>query len=255
MPSAIRHDREFSSKGLVTILVEVQGAKEDGLQSFLWKTFPDSDCFTCTGVAVPLPASKGIPHAGVIGVDGTLLWAGNPLAAPKQIEELIDAELTKVKKGWGDTAEARKVRAALFGRDDLAGAMALVEALPEGAERTALQAEVEHRHATAKRAVTTLQEQGRWLAAEDAAKNLRKSVGTRAEWVTEADQLLATFATDEGKAELAADKKLAKVEKALSDRKDERAAKDFAAIVKASGSTKVGQRAARLAAAFETKPD
>ncbi|HEX5050218.1 MAG TPA: hypothetical protein VFZ65_00470, partial [Planctomycetota bacterium] len=103
MPSAIKHDHEYSSKGLVTILVEAQGADAPTLEAFLWKTFPDNDCFSSVGTFVPIPESKGIPHGAVIGVDGTLLWAGNPLSAPKDIEDLIQAELTKVKKGWGDT--------------------------------------------------------------------------------------------------------------------------------------------------------
>ena len=248
MPSAIRHDRELSAKGLVTLLVETGGTKENAMQAFLWRTFPDNHAFACTGVGVPMPPAPGLPHGGVIGVDGTLLWAGNPLSAPKQISELIDAELAKVRKGWGDTADARKVRAALFGRGDLAAAQALVTALADGVERTTLQAEVDHRYATAKQAITNLQEQGRWLAAEDAAKELRKSVGDQATWVAEVDQLLATFATDAGKAELAADKKMAKVEKQLRDKQFEAAEKGLAAIVKTAGETKAGARAAQMLA-------
>jgi hypothetical protein len=122
VPSAIKHDHELSSKGLVSILVEAQGADEPTLESFLWSKFPDNDCFSSVGAFVPIPESKGIPHGAVIGVDGTLLWAGNPLGDSKKIEDLITAELAKVKKGWGDTAEARKLRAALYGKGDLAGA-------------------------------------------------------------------------------------------------------------------------------------
>lgn len=252
MPSAIKHDHEFKDKGLVTILTEKQGADAPTLEAFLWKTFPDNECFSCVGTFVPLPESKGIPHAGVIGVDGTLLWAGNPLSDPKKVEELVAQELAKVKKGWGDTAEAKKVRAALYGRNDLAGAMALVEAMPEGDERTKLGGEVEARHASAVKSVATLKEQGQWVVAQQRTKALLKSVGTRADWVSEAQGLVAEFDSDAGKAELALDKKLDKIVAQLRDKKGDNAPKQLQALLKDGGSTKVGARAQRLLTALQT---
>jgi len=254
VPSAIKHDHELSSKGLVSILVEAQGADEPTLESFLWSKFPDNDCFSSVGAFVPIPESKGIPHGAVIGVDGTLLWAGNPLGDSKKIEDLITAELAKVKKGWGDTAEARKLRAALYGKGDLAGAAAIVAAMPEGEERTKLQGEVDKRYASAKKSIATLQAQGRWLDAQTAAKNLQKSVGTKAEWVAEVTPLVAEFDTENGKAELAQDRKLDKIVKQLREKKGDGAPKQLQALIKSAGSTKVGERAARLLKALESPP-
>ncbi|HEX5051328.1 MAG TPA: hypothetical protein VFZ65_06120, partial [Planctomycetota bacterium] len=196
--------------------------------------------------------SKGIPHGAVIGVDGTLLWAGNPLSAPKDIEDLIQAELTKVKKGWGDTSEARKVRAALYGKGDLAGAANLVAAMADGDEKTQLQGEVDRRYASAKKGITTLQEQGRWLDAQAAAKELGKSVTAKPEWVAEVAPMLAEFDSEAGKAELALEKKLGKTLKQLRDKKADGAPKALAAIIKNGGNTKVGARAERLLKALET---
>ena len=119
MPSAIKHDAELSSKGLVTILVESQGSDQTQMEAFLWKRFPQNRCFSSVNTNVPIPRSGGLPHAAVIGVDGTILWSGNPLGQPKQIEELITAELAKVSKGFGDTPTQKKVRATLFGKDNL----------------------------------------------------------------------------------------------------------------------------------------
>lgn len=254
MPSAIKHDHEFKDKGLVTILTEAQGADAATLESFLWKTFPDNDCFSCTGTFVPLPESRGIPHAGVIGVDGKLLWAGNPLSDPKKVEELVAQELAKVKKGWGDTPDAKKVRAALYGKNDFAGAMLAVEAMAEGEERTKLEAEVKARHASTVKSVGVLQEQGRWLAAQQRAKGLLKSVGTRAEWATEAQSLVASFETDAAKAELALDKKIDKIVSQLRDKKGDAAPKQLQAMLKDGASTKVGERAQRLLTALQTTP-
>lgn len=252
MPSAIKHNEELASKGLVTILVEAQGADEATLEHFLWKTFPDNECFSSVGVTVPLPPSDGIPHGGLVGVDGTLLWAGNPLSATKQISELIDAELAKVKKGWGDTAEARKVRAALYGKGDLTGANTLVAAMAEGPERTALQAEVDARYASLKNAIKNLQEQGRWLEAQANAKSLAKAVAGNQTQTAEVATIVAEFDSDAGKAELAADKKLEKVVKMLRDKKLDSAPKALAAVLKTSADTKVGARAARMQKALET---
>lgn len=253
MPSAIKHDHEFAAKGLVTILVECQGADQNGLEAFLWKTWPENQCFSCVNVNVPLPPSRGIPHAGVLGVDGTLLWSGNPLGDAKKVEELIAAELDKVKKGWGDTPNQKKVRAALFGKDNLASAAALVAALPDGEERTMLQAEIDARYAVKKRAIATLQEQGNWLGAQSAAKDLLKSVGSQATWVAEVQPLVAQFDAEENKAEMAAAKKLDKVVQSLRTKKGDGAPKALEALLKDAGSTKVGARAQQLLTALRTK--
>jgi len=252
VPSAIKHDHEFSSKGLVTILVERQGAQQDNLEAFLWNRFPDSECFTCVGngTFVPLPESEGMPHAGVIGVDGTLLWAGNPLDAPKQIDDLIEAELTKVKKGWGATPDARKVRAALYGKGDFTAAQATITALPEGEERTALQAEFDKRYGVLKQSVTNLRDQGHWLAAHEAALELQKGV-VGGKQASEVAALVAEFDTDAAKAEIALDKKLDKVVKQLRDRKTDNAKKALQSLVKGAGASKVGERAKHLLAVLE----
>lgn len=250
MPSAIRHDHELSAKGLVTVLMEQQGADEAGLRAFLAQRFPDNDCFACVGGSVPTPEFKGIPHAALIGVDGRLLWDGSPSAGTKDVEALIDAELQKVKKGWGDTPEARKVRAALYGKGDLAGANVLIAAMQEGTERAALQKELDRRYDLGKTKVKALQEQGRWIEAQDAAKSLVKSVGTVAAWQTEAAQLLAEFDSAAGKAELAAEKKLAKVLKQMREGKTEEAAKALPGGLKTIGGTKVGERAQKLLTAL-----
>lgn len=252
MPSAIKHDHELSTKGLVSILVEAQGADAATLEGFLWKTFPDNDCFSCVGTMVPIPESRGIPHGAVIGVDGTLLWAGNPLSDPKKISELIEGELAKVKKGWGDTAEARKMRAALYGKEDLAGAAAAIAAMADGDAKSKLQAEIDARYASQKKAIETLKERGNWLAAQAQAKALLKSVGTNAAWVGEVTPIVAEFDSEAGKAELALEKKLEKIVKQLRDKKGDGAPKALKALAKDGGDSKVNARISRLLTALET---
>ena len=253
MPSAIKHDHELSKSGLVSILVEVQGANENELAAFLWKTFPGNDCFACTSTFVPNPEAPGIPNACVIGVDGTLLWSGNPLSDTKKIDELIAAELVKVKKGWGASAGARKVSASLYGKRDLAAALAAVEELPEGDERTQLQKEVDARFASAKKSIENLKSQGYFLKAEEQSKELARSVGQRAPWVTEVQPMVAEFDGEALKAEVALDKKLDKIQDQLRGKKGDGAPKALAALLKNEGSSKVLDRARALLLALQTK--
>lgn len=253
MPSAIRHDSEFHSQGLITILVECQGADDRALAAFLWKTFPENRCYTCTGTNVPIPPSRGIPNGALVGVDGTILWAGNPNAGGKQMEQLLATELEKVKKGWGDTPEAKKVRALLYGKKDLAGAMAAVESIQDADKRAALQKEVENRHASDVKAVEELKRQGQYLKAQDRAQALLRSVGARADWMGAAKQLVADFETPEAKEMLAFDKKVEKVEKQLRDKKGDAAQKALASMLKGGSETAVSGRAKALLEALQTK--
>lgn len=252
MPSAIKHDHELSKSGLVSVLVHSQQATPEQLHAFLLKTFPDNDCFVTPGAFVPTPESNGIPHAALIGVDGKLLWDGHPLGETKKIQELIDAELTKVKKGWGDTPEIKKVRAALYGKGDLFGAAAVVAAMPEGEQRTAMQGEVDRRYALRKKMIADQQEQGRWQLAQQTAKDLLKSVGTNAEWIAEVQPLVLAFDNPESKAELAVEKKLDKIEKQIRDKKRDGAPKALEALVKAAENSKVAARAKRILTALGT---
>ena len=252
MPSAIKHDHELASRGLVSILVESQGSDAAQLEAFLWKTFPDNDCFTCTGTFVPIPESRGIPHGALIGVDGSLLWAGHPLSDTKKIGELVEAELQKVKKGWGDTAEARKMRAALYGKGDFVGALAAIAAMPDGEPKTKLQGEIDKRYAVMKKSIEAQKTTGNWLAAQEQAKALLKGVGTKADWVAEVAPMVAEFDSEAGKAELALEKKLEKVVKQLREKKGDGAPKALKALVKDGANSKVGERIQRTLTALET---
>ena len=237
----------------MSILVEVQGADETTLEAFSWKNFPDNDCFSCTSTHVPIPEAKGIPNGALIGVDGTLLWSGNPLADPQKIEELIQAELTKVKKGWGTTPEAKKVRAALYDRGDLFAANAIVTAMPDGDQKSALQTEITSRYGVRKAAIDNLKNAGRWIDAQAAAKTLLKNVGTHAEWVAEVTPIATEFDGDPAKAEIAFEKKLEKIEKTLRDRKGDNAPKQLQALLKGTADGKVAARAQKTLKALEAK--
>lgn len=251
MPSAIRQHHELADKGLISILVEAQGADAQKLEGFLWQRFPDNDCFASVGCFVPIPESRGIPHGAVIGVDGKLLWAGNPIRDKAKIEELVEDQLKLMKKGWGDSSEARKVRAALYARGNFAAAAAIVTAMADGEEKSMLQQEVDARYATNKAAVDNLIKQGCWVKAQDAAKRLQKGVGKSPRWADDAAQLVKSFETDDSKAQIAADKKLAKIIKNMRKGKLEKAPKALEKLIAKIGQTSVVARASRMLAALQ----
>ncbi|MCB9879051.1 MAG: hypothetical protein H6835_15760 [Planctomycetes bacterium] len=252
MPSAIRHDAELKDKGLVSILVEVQGHGFQEVEHFLWERFPDNGCMVAPGTFIPIPDSAGIPHGALIGVDGTLLWAGSPLGDSSKVSDLIDEQLKLIKKGWGDTPTARKVHADLYGKNNLASAAAAVAALPDGDEKTTLQEEVDKRYQVLKDAVANLQKNGQWADAQDAAKALQKAVGRHETWAGEAAALVNEFASEAAKPELDADKQLAKILKAMRAGKGDKAPKELEKLIEKHGQTSVGQRADRILKALNT---
>lgn len=241
MPSAILQHHELAEKGLITILVESQGADNKKLEGFMWARFPDNDCFTSVNCFVPIPESRGIPHGAVISVDGKLLWAGNPIAGKQEVEKLVAEQLKLVKKGWGNSTTEKKVRAALYGRGNFSVAATLVAAMDEGDAKSMLQKEVDSRYAVRKAAIANLQKQGCWLKARDAAKLLLKGVGRHAEWASEASEIVASFASKEALAQISADKKLAKIIKNMRKGKLEKAPKALEKLIAKIGQTSIGQ--------------
>lgn len=90
------HDK-FKDKGLVVLAPHCQDADRDKLEVFALKhgiTYPVG--MKCDTSGYP---GQGIPRAAVIGVDGTVLWQGNPNGG--SVEKLIEAEIPKVDM-WGE---------------------------------------------------------------------------------------------------------------------------------------------------------
>ncbi|MFK7742268.1 MAG: hypothetical protein AB8H80_18285 [Planctomycetota bacterium] len=250
MPSAIQHDLELREKGLTTILVESQGATPDALARFLWQQFPTNECLSCVNVWLPLPRTGGLPNASLVSVDGTLLWSGNPLRDAAKLDELIAEQLQLVRKGWGASADAKKARAQLYGRNKLDAAQAIVRGMADGEEKAALQAEIDRRFELAKKRIAQLQERGHWQQAFGLAKELKASAGRSAAWATDIATLMATFESVQGKAELAAAKKLARIVKTMRKGKLAKVSKQLRKLVAKHGDTKVGARAERMLSAF-----
>lgn len=255
MPQAIEHDLEMRDRGLVVVLPEMQGATMESLPAFLWKTFPKLEARVVRGGGVPIVMGRGIPYSALIGVDGTLLWAGHPSSGGKDRDALIESELRKVATGWGDTPAARKARAQIYGKRDLAEAKKLIDALPEASapERADLQQELATAYAWRVRMVKALRDEARFLEAKAAAQALRKMVAGLPEWEAEVAPLLAAFDTPEDQTELTTSRRIETLLRAVRAKKMKlpEAGRGLRAIAKKGAGTAAGARAEQLANAFD----
>jgi hypothetical protein len=242
VPEAIKRDLKDRDQGLITLLMESQNLPADELGGFMLKNFPTSEARVAINRGDPLPPSQGIPYAGLIGVDGTLLWVGNPLENPKKLEEMVDAELKKRKDGFGPTPEVRKVRALLYGKSNYAEAKKAADAVADAEAKTKLAGEIEATFARSLKAVTALQDDGRYLAAKSTGEKLLRSVAGVPDYVEQATKANAVFATPEAAKELAADAKVEKFLKGAKDLKGDAYTKAFAALRKSIDGTKAASR-------------
>lgn len=93
LPDMAKLARRYDSKGLVVVGQEVQNSSKEDIQEVLKDArvaFP-----VTKGGSLPV-SSNGIPHVAVFGVDGKLIWHGNP--HNKEFEREVKKALREVKK-------------------------------------------------------------------------------------------------------------------------------------------------------------
>jgi len=86
---------KFGQKGLNLFAFEHQGTKPDDLKEFVKKNniiYPVS-----AGGGSSFSGSGGIPVGWLIGVEGKVIWQGNPAAESGKIDTLIKEEIDKIK--------------------------------------------------------------------------------------------------------------------------------------------------------------
>ncbi|MBB5352468.1 thiol-disulfide isomerase/thioredoxin [Haloferula luteola] len=97
LPELAKIAKRYEKKGLAVIGMEVQQSQKDAINKILDKSkvkYP-----VVAGGATPVNEGY-IPHAQIFGVDGQLLWAGNPHD---------DEFLRTIKKGLKDVGESTLV--------------------------------------------------------------------------------------------------------------------------------------------------
>jgi hypothetical protein len=253
VPQAIKHDLEMRERGLVVILPECQGAALETLPAFLWQHFPTLQARVSIEHGTPVTRGRGIPWSALIGVDGKLLWSGSPSSGAKQVAALLETELKKVASGWGATPEAKKARAQLHGKRNLAEAKKVIDALADdNQEKAALQQELTAAFQWRIDGVKLLRDEGRFVEAKAAAAAAKKAVTGVAEWEAQVTPLVAAFESPEDQKELTYAKKIDGVLAGIRDKKTKvaDAIKPLRAIAKSAAGTKAGERAEKLADAF-----
>lgn len=115
---------QLAADGLNILAFEAQGHDAAAIKAKLaekgGKTYAVS-----AGGANRYETGGAVPHAWIIGVDGKVLWEGNPAAKQEEMDALIQAELAKVKYpklGRKDLDKAVAPAAARFMKRDYTGA-------------------------------------------------------------------------------------------------------------------------------------
>lgn len=241
-------------KGLVLILLDTHNKKREQIEASVLRLFPGSLSLLTRTQKPPIAYLDNgpPPDVALIGVDGTLLVAGSHATDFGRAAKQAKAEIKRLKSGWGEHKQAKKARALAFGKGDLAGAWALLEAAMQAdqdqPELLAAQAEFTARQMSWTNSVQHLRDAGEPLRARESARALAKSVAGHAEWAAQAEELLETFETDEAKSELELDEALAAIVKGWRKKAPRKAdVKKLEGLAESHGETKVGARAAHLA--------
>jgi hypothetical protein len=241
---------------LVVILMEIKNHDATYLRALQMAQLPGARCWLMKNQDLPVvfdDTTGPPPKMALIGVDGTLLYAGSYQGANK-VKKLLETEVEKVEKGWGTDPLARKARALAWGQRKLGEAHALLEPALGGSaspELTTLAAEIEKRFDTLVRSVNHFAEQGEATRMAGALAALRAATDVIPAWEARmsgmnVDQAAALLVSElDGELDdLLKPTLKAKPKKGLAEK-----LRAFAGG-KASG-TKVGARALSLAEAVE----
>ena len=201
MPHAKKMIEEKGKDGLVAIMIECGGKTPAAdVPAFLAQRFPGAG-FWSTLEQPFRGADQGNtnPFAFLIGADGTMLWQGNPNGAVKKVEELIDAELKKIKTGWGASPEIKKARMQMHFKGALGEAGVTLTGAEANLKETAKEdhaaakAELETIYAALKKGVENATLENRYADADRQAKALAKAVKGQSDWETEVKAIVESM--------------------------------------------------------------
>ena len=251
---SVKAERDFADWGLVPILMEIKRHDETYIEALALTEIPGSTCrlMKTHKLGIAWEKKRGLPpYVALIGVDGTLLYAGS-YQSFSTVKKLLKKEVARLRKGWGDDRTARKARALAYGKRELGRAHTLLqEALREDAaneELTELCAELVARYESTTKAVSFLIEDGRPREAREVAERLADSVADHPTWAPEVVELQQRFATERLLTELALEKKLDKLLEPIQARAPrEGLAEKVSRFAEEASGSRVGVRAERLA--------
>lgn len=260
MPAAVKLQTEYGD-AIQVILVESQGATEDVSLAFALNHKWLGNGAIWTTERPFSTGGSGLPSYALLGPDGKVLLTGNTASDHSKIQKTIE-EL--VKKSSSAPAEAPEALAKAYKELDQGNyAKAVVEARKAAAKAAGKDAALTEAAAkfetllteTADRAIArvrTLAERGQYLTAQERHETLAKGVKGDEALTTKVAELGALFEGPEVQQALMAERELLRLAAdAYEAGKDEKAVKKLQKFASEHTGTKVGERAARIAALAE----
>ncbi len=133
IPHIEKLQKQYGARGLHIFAFEAQNHTADQIKAKIaekgGKTYPVS-----AGGGENYRGAGGIPVAWLAGVDGTVIWQGNPAAETEKVDALIEQEIQKVRfPGLGKTSFDKAVHKAVsaYMKKDLGDAQSLATKVAE----------------------------------------------------------------------------------------------------------------------------
>jgi len=245
---ALDLEEKHADEGLAVFLMARTGGDAATLRAHQLDALP--------GVTTPILTEQELsvawdedgypPRLALVGVDGTLLFAGSFQHASR-LGDLVEAELKKVARGWGEDGGVREARALAFGKGAPGAARALLADAADEESARALR-EIEQCFASRRGAVVHALESGRPSLAARLGAVLADAARGHAAWEEEAASTSASLAGEGFERELELERRLDKLLKPLA-RKAPKKGLDgkLRALAEEGAGTAVGERAGRMA--------
>jgi hypothetical protein len=256
VPTAVQLQEKYGDE-LQVLCVEVGGLTHDAMARFVlqYRWAAGRAMWTTES---PMSGPARVPWAVVLGPDGEVLASASSLDDGKRVMDALEEAFAARKKGpkgtpasvakaWGEFAKGRLGRALVVARDAAAKAKGKQEqtvtaaSLVEAAVLAAAEARLSR--------VEAMLASGHYADALAQLEALAKAVDGDEALAGRVTTLRGTLDGDESAAELAADAKLAKLERKLYGKGlDDGLARDLLALATDVSGTKASERARALAA-------
>lgn len=248
--------KEEHGENLAVVLVESQGHSPDEVEQFAYqKKWLGSNAMWTSERPVE-SGSRGLPAFVLLDTDGRRILEGNSNAMKSQIEDAIQAEIDKARRGPEDVAKDLRDPAKDLLRRQYADAITAAEKVAQSAgddaelatEAGALAAEAKRRAESQLARVGRLIDAGNYLRADEFLEVLEKSCEGHDALEQATADLRKRLDSDELEGERDAAKALAKLERVIADKGlDAVHKRQLDKIVERHAGTKAAQRAAHLA--------
>lgn len=258
MPHAIKLREKYADQGLHVLLVESQAHKRDEVVPFMAQYWSGKVPMGVLGTNSPfsLPGNT-LPKAGLVGVDGKLVWMGD---GSNGCEKILEEQLSKLHQVVPLEGPLKSIAKDLNARNlgkAVASARGIIEKAPNDKAKSDAEALVAHltktvdaRSGMAKRLLTS----GRPLKAKLAFQKLAKEVKDDKDWAARIAAEIKEIDGASYKDDLAADKKVIEAEEMATEKKGrDGAITKLAEVVKKNSSAKIATYAEELKKALEDK--